>query len=62
MVWLDLQKAFNTVDHSILHKELELMAVGSDQCFRLYLSNRTQIIKFNNNKFSFGLVTCNFPQ
>ena len=62
MVLLDLQKAFDTVDHYILCKKLELMGVGCVQWFRSYLSNRKQITAINNTKSSFGTVTCGVPQ
>ena len=62
MVLLDLQKAFDTVDHSILCKKMELMGVGCVQWFRSYLTNRKQMTTINNTKSSFGIVTCGVPQ
>ena len=62
MVLLDLQKAFDTVDHVILCEKLKLMGVGCVQWFRSYLSNRKQIVTVNNTNSTFGFVTCGVPQ
>ena len=40
---LDLQKAFDTVDHSILCKKLEGMSAISIEWFKSYLSGRIRI-------------------
>ena len=37
MVMLDLQKAFDTVDHNILCEKLRQMGVGSIEWFKSYL-------------------------
>ena len=42
MVLLDLQKAFDTVDHEILCQKLEVLGVHSIEWFRSYLTNRKQ--------------------
>jgi len=44
MIMLDLQKAFNTVDHSILFGKLELIGVKSVPWFKSYLSGRQQVV------------------
>ena len=49
MVLIDLQKAFDTVDHVILCEKLKLMGVGGVQWFRSYLSNRKKIVTVNNS-------------
>ena len=62
MVLLDLQKAFDTVNHTILCEKLKIMGVGCVEWFISYLSNRKQIVIVNNVKSSPGLVTCGVPQ
>ncbi|KAH3725740.1 hypothetical protein DPMN_051589 [Dreissena polymorpha] len=41
---LDLQKAFDTVDHDILCRKLRAMGVESVEWFRSYLADRTQSV------------------
>ena len=62
MVMLDLQKAFDTVDHEILCRKLEHMGVGSIDWFRSYLSQREQIINVNGIDSSPGIINCGVPQ
>ena len=46
MVLLDLQKAFDTVDHRILLMQLETIGLNADglRWFYSYLSGRTQLV------------------
>lgn len=64
MVLLDLQKAFDTVDHKILLSKLK--AVGSEQgvvtWFDSYLSGRNQVVDVNGIMSSPHKVTCGVPQ
>ena len=52
VLFLDLKKAFDTVDHSILLKKLQLYGLDPHavQWFKLYLSNRFQstYVKWNS--------------
>ena len=59
---LDLQKAFDTVDHHILCKKLRAMGVKSVDWFRSYLSNRNQVVCVNNSQSDPSLITFGIPQ
>ena len=59
---LDLQKAFDTVDHDSLCKKLKAMGIKSVGMFRSYLSNRNQIVNVNDTESDPLLVTCGVPQ
>jgi len=61
-VLLDLQKAFDTVDHTILIKKMEKIGLGSLKWFRSYLSNRKQIVEINGKQSDSKTVTCGVPQ
>jgi hypothetical protein len=62
MILLDLQKAFDTVDHRILLDKLSLVGVGSLPWFRSYLSNRTQLVTVNGIQSDICPITCGVPQ
>ena len=49
-VFIDLSKAFDTVDDHLLLQKLELYGIKNNNLkwFQSYLSNRKQFIKFNN--------------
>ena len=59
---LDLQKAFDTVDHKILCQKLHAMGVQSTKWFESYLSDRKQKVKVNGTDSNFQTVTCGVPQ
>lgn len=64
MVLLDLQKAFDTVDHNILLLKLNAMGFDSKACkwINSYLSNRCQMVDLNG-VFSDNLpISCGVPQ
>ena len=62
MVMLDLQKAFDTVNHAILLEKLRAMGLESVEWFRSYLTERTQVVNIGKS-FSDPLdVTCGVPQ
>ena len=64
-VFIDLSKAFNTVDHSILLRKLELNGI-TDRNYawiKSYLSNRLQYIQIDeNSRTELCLVKCGVPQ
>ena len=62
MIMLDLQKAFDTVDHVILCEKLQTMGVSSINWFSSYLSNRKQQIGLNKVMSEPGHVNCGVPQ
>jgi hypothetical protein len=63
-VFVDLAKAFDTVDHSILLDKLYMYGVrgAPHDLLRSYLSNRMQYTIVNNEKSSLLSVTCGVPQ
>ena len=62
MVLIDLQKAFDCVDHGLLLQKLSAMGVSSTDWFRSYLSERSQCTQVNSIDSSFSDVTCGVPQ
>ena len=62
MVLLDLQKAFDTVDHNILCEKLIKMGVGSIKWFKSYLECRQQLVNIDGTNSEPGIVTCGVPQ
>ena len=62
MIMLDLQKAFDTVDHSILCEKLESIGVNSVNWFYSYLSNRVQYVSLKGETSEPCTVTCGVPQ
>ena len=62
MIMLDLQEAFDTVDHSILCKKLEGKGVVSIDWFKSYLADRQQVVTINRVTSSPGCVNCGVPQ
>ena len=62
MVLIDLQKAFDCVDHSILLKKLRVMGIGNLDWFRSYLSGRRQCVVVSGTQSEFKEVSCGVPQ
>ena len=64
VIFLDLMKAFDCVDHEILLKKITLYGcIGlSLEWFRSYLTNRTQMCKIAQALSSPAVVTCGVPQ
>ena len=62
MVLIDLQKAFDTVDHTILLDKLRAMGVSSTAWFESYLTCRRQCVVVNGVKSDFLSISCGVPQ
>ena len=63
VVFLDLKKAFNTVDHNILLKKLQYYGIRSSchEWFTSYLNNRTQTCQIKCSVSTSKLVKCGVP-
>ena len=62
VVMIDLQKAFDTCDHSIMLQKLSKMGVTSVDWFRSYLSGRSQCVQVGDVCSSFMDIRCGVPQ
>ena len=63
-IFVDFQKAFDTVDHHILLKKLAYYGVRgiSNKWLTSYLSNRKQFVSINGYKSNLADVKCGVPQ
>jgi sarcosine oxidase/L-pipecolate oxidase len=63
-VYLNLAKAFDTIDHNILITKLNQIGICGDnlKLFSSYLTNRKQCIKINNTSSPFKQIKCEGPQ
>ena len=64
-VFIDLSKAFDTVNHNILLKKLESYGIRgrTKKWLRSYLADRKQYISFNKNDFTkYSNIICGVPQ
>ena len=63
-VFVDLEKAFDTVHHDILCDKLNAYGLKGkiNDLFKSYLSNRRQYVSINGFDSSFEDVTCGVPQ
>ena len=64
MILIDLQKAFDTIDHSILLKKMECMdfSVNTIAWFRSYLTNRLFLVNIENTFSDPSKLLCGVPQ
>ena len=64
VVFLDLKKAFDTVDHEILLSKLSNYSIygNAHQWFKSYLENRTQMCSINGSLSQSCLLSCRVPQ
>ena len=64
MVFIDLEKAFHTIDHAILAKKLYRYGVRNTESkwFQSYLSDRQHLCKVNGISSNFQYIKCGVPQ
>ena len=63
-IFMDLSKAFDTIDHEILICKMEHYGITNLelQWFRSYLANRKQYVEFNNTQSATEIITTGVPQ
>ena len=63
-IFIDLSKAFDTMDHKILTKKLELYGIKDCNLrwFESYLSNRKQFIIYGDKQTNIETISCGVPQ
>jgi hypothetical protein len=63
-IFIDLKKAFDTVDHSILLKKMEHYGIqnSSNLWFKSYLSDREQFVTINGIESERTKMVCGVPQ
>ena len=64
MILIDLQKAFDTIDHENLLQKLKAIKFFeiTIKWFKSYLSERTFLVNIVNKLFDFGEISCGVPQ
>ena len=64
VVFLDIKKAFDTVNHKILLDKLKCYGIKDQELnfFESYLNNRMQCCIVNGQTSSFRAITCGIPQ
>ena len=62
--YINLKKAFDTVNHRILINKLQLYGIRGHilDWFRSYLQNRKQYIHINDKNSNLGSISCGVPQ
>ena len=63
-VFVDFQKAFDTVDHQILLAKLSHYGIRevSNDWFKFYLSNRNQYVSISGYESGLAAINCGVPR
>ena len=63
-IFMDLSKAFDTIDHEILITKMEHYGIKNleSQWFKSYLSDRKQYVEFNNTQSATYIITTGVTQ
>jgi len=63
-IFIDLSKAFDTLDHNILTKKLDVYGIrgSANLILKSYLSNRQQYVLHKNSQSSLKPICCGVPQ
>ena len=64
MILIDLQKAFDTIDHQILLQKLKQIRFSENtiKLFKSYLSERIFLVNIENKLSDFEEISCGVPQ
>ena len=64
MILMDLQKAFDTIDHDIILEKIHCLGFSEPtiQWFRSYLTNRLSSVNVDNELSSPDKLSCGVPQ
>ena len=63
-IFLDLSKAFDTIDHNILLSKMDYYGFRGIvyEWFKSYISNRKQYVNVNSNRSGLQHIICGVPQ